>query len=327
MQKTLVVGATGQLGSAVIGKLVARQADVRAFVRSEAAAQKFAALGVEAVIGDLRDAASLGAACRGVDVVVTTANAAVPTRKSDTFEAVERDGYRNLIDAARRGNVQRFVYTSVLPSQYEHVTPFFRYKRETEQRLAESGMDPVVFRADIFMDTAFCMMGSDIPVRGTESATVMRSFGFAANHFQKVRNSIERDHVAMIPGNGDTRHAFICVDDVANFLVSAAFSHRTGTFAIGGPEALTFLDVVRIYERILGVKLRVKKTPAPVFRALSAAFGLFSPAASNLMRLNYIAAKEDSNVTPESAVAFDVRLTSAESFLRAKSGLSARAAG
>jgi nucleoside-diphosphate-sugar epimerase len=155
----------------------------------------------------------------------------------------------------------------------------------------------------------------------------MRSFDFAANHFQKVQNSIERDHVAMIPGNGDTRHAFICVDDVANFLVAAAFSHRTGTFAIGGPEALTFLDVVRIYERILNVKLRVKKTPAFVFRMLSAVFGLYSPAASNLMCLNYMAAKEESSITPESALAFDVRLTSAESFLRAKSGLAAKAAG
>ena len=249
MQKVLVVGATGQLGSTVVAKLVARQADVRALVRTEAAAQRFSALGVEAVLGDLRDAASLAAACRGVDVVVTTANAAVPTRKSDTFEAVERDGYRNLIDAARQAKVQRFVFTSVLPSKYEKVTPFFRYKRETEHRLASSGMDHVIFRADIFMDTAFCMMGSDIPVRGAEIATVTRSFGFAANHFRKIRNSIEQDHVAMIPGNGDTRHAFICVDDVANFLVSASFSGRSGTFNVGGPEALTFLDVVRIYER------------------------------------------------------------------------------
>jgi uncharacterized protein YbjT (DUF2867 family) len=325
MEKVLVVGATGQLGSTVVGKLVARGADVRAMVRREAAAEKFAAMGVEAVLGDLRDAASLASACHGIQVVVTTANAAVPSRKSDTFEAVERDGYRNLIEAAREANVRRFVYTSVHETKHEHLTPFFRYKRETEQRLASSGMDHVIFRADIFMDVAFCMMGSDIPVRGAESATVTRPFGFAANHFQKVRNSIERDHVAMIAGNGDTRHAFICVDDVASFLASAVFAGPAGAFVIGGPEALTFLDVVRIYERILNVKLRVKKTPAPVFRVLSAVLGLFSPAAANLMALNYISTKEESSVTPDSAAAFGVRLTSAESFLRAKAGLAAQA--
>ena len=327
MQKVLVVGATGQLGSAAIAKLLARQADVRAFVRSDAAAQKFAALGAEAVLGDLRDPESLRAACRKVDVVVTTANAAVPTRKSDTFAAVERDGYRNLIEAAREAGVRRFIYTSAPASKYDHMTSFMRYKRETEQRLASSGMDHVIFRADIFMDVAFCMMGSNIPVRGTEDATVLRSFGFAANHFQKVQNSIERDHVAMIPGNGDKRHAFICVDDVAEFLVAAAFGGPSGTFRIGGPEALTFLDVVRIYEQILNVKLRVKKTPASVFRALSAVFGLFSPAASNLMFLNYIASKEESSTAPESALAFNVRLTPAESFLRAKARLAMQAAG
>jgi uncharacterized protein YbjT (DUF2867 family) len=324
MAKVLVIGATGQLGSAAIRKLAAKGADVRALVRSEAAAEKFAAIGVEPVMGDLRDAASLASACRGVEVVVTTANAAVPTRKSDTFEAVERDGYRNLIEAARQANVRRFVYTSFPMTKYEHLTPFIRYKREAEQRLASSGMHHVIFRADIFMDVAFSMMGSDIPVRGAENATVTRPFGFAVNHFQRVQNSIERDHVAMIPGNGHTRHAFICVDDVASFLASAAFSGPAGTFAIGGPEALSYLDVVRIYERILNIKLRVKKTPAPVFRVLATVFGPFSPAAANLMALNYIGAKEETGVAPDSASAFDVRLTSAESFLRAKAGLAAK---
>jgi hypothetical protein len=56
----------------------------------------------------------------------------------------------------------------------------------------------------------------------------------------------------MIPGDGTARHTFICVDDVAGFLAAAAISGPSGIHAIGGPEALTFLDIVRLYERILG---------------------------------------------------------------------------
>ena len=66
------------------------------------------------------------------------------------------------------------------------------------------------------MDTAFAMMGSDIPLRGAESATVQRPFGFANRHFAKIRDSIEKKRTALIPGDGSKRHSFICVDDVAS---------------------------------------------------------------------------------------------------------------
>jgi uncharacterized protein YbjT (DUF2867 family) len=327
MQKVLIVGATGQLGATVVEKLVARRAEVRALVRTEAGVRRFAQLGVDTVLGDLTDPASLAAACRGITTVVTTANAAVPTRKSDTFQAVERDGYRNLIHAAVNAKVRRFVYTSVPLSKCETLAPLIRYKRETEKRVFASGLDHVVFRADIFMDIAFSMMGSDIPVRGVESPTVTRSFAFSSRHFQKIRRGIERDHTAMIPGDGSTRHAFICIDDMAAFLASAALSDRSGTFNAGGPEALTFLDVVKIYERILNVSLKVNTTPATVFRVMSTVLRPFSPAASNLMGLNYIAAREESSVDLGPAALFDVQLTSAESFLRARIGMAARASG
>ena len=198
-----------------------------------------------------------------------------------------------------------------------------KFKRETEQALAASGLDHVIFRAGVFMDTAFTMMGSAIPLRGSEGATVLRPFAFANRHFARIKDSIEQKHVAMIPGAGTTRHAFICVDDVAEFLVSAAFSGPSGIHTIGGPEALTFLDVVHLYERILGATLRVRRAPALVFRAAARLMRPFSPAGANLMALNYIAATENSLSDPSAPAAFGVQLTSAEAFLRGKCALAA----
>ena len=262
MDRVLVIGATGQLGRAAIKRIKTRGASIRVLTRSPESAAHFQSLGIESVPGDLTDPASLSRACNGITTLVATANAAIPTRPSDTIEAVERQGYRNLIIAAKEARIQRFVYTSVARSKHERLSSFLLFKRETEQALAASGLDYVIFRAGVFMDVAFTMMGSTIPLRGSEGATVLRPFAFANRHFARIKNSIEEKHVALIPGAGTTRHGFICIDDVADFLASAAFSGPLGIHSIGGPEALTFLDIVHLFERILGVTLRVQRTPA-----------------------------------------------------------------
>ena len=296
---------------------------MRALVRRPETSAQFQSLGIEPVSGDLTDPASLTRACAGITTVIATANAAMPTRRTDTFEAVERDGYRNLIQAATAARVRRFVYVSVPPSKYERLSPFLKFKRETEQTLIASGLDHVIFRPGIFMDVAFTMMGSTIPLRGCEGATVLRPFGFANRHFARIKDSIEQKHLALIAGDGMKRHAFICVDDVAKFLVSTTFAGPSGIHAIGGPEALTFLDIVRLYERILGTTLRVQHTPARVFRVAALLVRPFSPAGANLMCLNYLAATEETRADPAAASVFGIQLTSAEAFLRGKSAMAA----
>jgi uncharacterized protein YbjT (DUF2867 family) len=315
--QTLVVGATGQLGFAVVKKLLGRSTPVRAMVRNDESARRLRAIGAEPVLADLTDPASLRAACTGISVVVATANAAVPTRTSDTFEAVERDGYPNLIDAAKTSGVSRLVYTSVPVSRHEKSSPLLLYKRKIEEYLVNSGLGHVIFRANIFMDVAFTMMGSMIPVRGAEMATVSRPFPFVARHLKRIEGSIEKKGVAMIPGDGRTRHSFICIDDVANLLSAAAFTGNSGIFDAGGPQALSFLDIVGLYEKVLTVKLQVKRTPAWVFRLLATGLVPFSRPGANLMMLNYIAATEDSAMSSamETAATFGVTLTTAESFL------------
>ena len=298
---------------------------VRALIRKPESAQRFIELGAECAIGDLTQPATLSAACEGVKQVVATANTSVPSRSGDTFEAVERHGYRNLVRAATAAGVERIIYISVPRLRRESSSPFFRLKLETEELIRTSGLDHVIFRADIFMDVAFAMMGSGIPLRGAEAATVLRPFSFSRNHFEKIKDSIEGKQTALIPGDGKVRHAFICVDDVARFIVAAASGGPSGTYTLGGPEALTFLDVVRVFEKVLGVPLRVKKTPAVVFRILSQLLRPFNPAAANIMYINYFGATEETLNDPATQAAFQVPLTTAEAFLRGKYAIGAAA--
>src|SRR6516225_5372338 len=167
----LVVGATGQLGSVVVRKLCARSARVRALVRPGARVDHLKALSVEISEGDLLDVASVRRSCAEIDAIIATATATQPRKSADTLRSVDCNGYRHLIDAARQFGVQQFVYASVSTVPEEDRIPLFRHKRTTERYLAASGLPFTIIRAAIFMDVAFAMMGSDLPLRGVEVPT------------------------------------------------------------------------------------------------------------------------------------------------------------
>lgn len=252
----LVVGATGQLGGLVARRLLGDrlrdgpQPDgqqhsghqpVRVLVRRDSSHEALAAAGAEAVIGDLKDRGSLDAACAGVDTVVTTANA-VSRGGEDTIESVDREGNRNLIDAAVAAGVRRFVFTSALGADPDSPVPFLQAKAETEQRVRDSGMDWTVLSPNIFMDVW-------VPaVVGGPALT---------------------DQPVTLVGEGRRRHSFVSEQDVAAYAV-AALNHSGSshsTLVIGGPNPVSWRDVVETFEQELGRKLPVETvspgTPVP----------------------------------------------------------------
>jgi NADH dehydrogenase len=84
----LVVGATGHLGGRIARQLLQHGNAVRVLVRPDSRYQPLVEAGALPVFGDLKDRASLDAAVRGVDVLVTTANAVAATG-ADTIESVD----------------------------------------------------------------------------------------------------------------------------------------------------------------------------------------------------------------------------------------------
>ena len=119
VKKVLVVGATGQLGGSIVRGLRARDIAVRGMVRSSEKAAELENLGCETVRADVRDRASLDAACRDVSHVVTTANAFLGRGAMDP-KYVDLQGTRNLIDASVAQGVDRFIYTCSLSRCCRH---------------------------------------------------------------------------------------------------------------------------------------------------------------------------------------------------------------
>lgn len=109
---SLVTGATGLIGSHLVDALVLRGERVRALVRPTSDARRLRALGVEIYIGTLRDNATLMAAAKGVERVYHCAALVSDWGVPEDFEETNVRGVRNVLAAATRAGVSKFVHLS-----------------------------------------------------------------------------------------------------------------------------------------------------------------------------------------------------------------------
>ncbi len=153
----LVCGATGELGGRIVRLLMAEGQKVRALVRPATDATRLQNDGVEVVRGDLRDPATLGPALAGIDVVITTATAITRMLAGSTnltIAGVDGQGTQNLIHAAERAGVRRFVLVSGagMCQDMAHLSPIMTAKFAAEETLRATSMEAVVVRPDMFQE-------------------------------------------------------------------------------------------------------------------------------------------------------------------------------
>jgi NADH dehydrogenase len=222
----LIVGATGQLGGLITRRLLAEGEAVRVLAREGSAWQPLQTAGAQVSIGDLKNRATLDTACAGVDVVITTANSAL-RGGDDNTQTVDTDGNRSLIDAARSADVAQFIFVSAFGVTTDNPVPLFQAKARTEAYLRASGVPYTILAADGFMDVWLPMI---------------------------VVGPVLEGRPVSIVGEGRRKHSLIAVDDVASFAIAAAghpeaMNHH---LPLGGPEAVSWRDVVAAFERRLG---------------------------------------------------------------------------
>ena len=231
----LVVGASGSLGGMITQGLLAQGKLVRILTRGNPACAALIKAGAASVEGDLKDPASLARAVKGVTTVITTANAAQRSG-DDTFESVDLVGNQNLIDAAAAASVKQFIFTSAFAADAESPDAFMSYKGRTEQALATSGMNYTILAPHVFMEVWFGMV---------------------------IGTALQQGEPVTLVGRGDHRHSFVSVGDVVSVALAAvdnpaAFNQR---IAIGGPEAVSWTEVVRRVAQVIGRALSVTYVP------------------------------------------------------------------
>ena len=238
----LVVGSTGFLGSEICRRLTASGKSVRGLVRSSSDPDKVArlqAMGVETVLGDLRDPASLAPACQDVDAVITTATTTTSMQPGDSISVTDQQGQLDLVQAACQAGVRKFVYVSV-PQQMEPC-PLTTAKRTVEQAVISSGLEytilcPCVF-PEIWLSPA---LGFDYP-----------------------------NAKATIYGDGHAKIGYISLEDVAEYAVQSLDNPaaRNVLFELGHPQMHSLLEVVRLFEQASGKAFELHFVPASALEA------------------------------------------------------------
>jgi len=278
----LVSGATGYLGGIIVRTLLTQGCKLRALVRVDSDYSAIADAGAECVLGDLKDDESLRRACEGVESIVTTANSA-QRGGNDNAETVDLKGNHKLIDAARDAGVRQFVFVSAYGASTSHPVPFLQAKARTEEYLRSSGLSYTILSPHIFMDVW-------IPI--------------------VVGSALQEQRPVVLLGQGERKHSFIAVTDVAAFAVGSVGNDRAlnQQLVLGGPEAVSWRDIIVMTEKAVGRPIAVQTTSA----------GAAVPPLPEFI-LGLLAGMEMGDVIipmEETASAFGVVLTSPEQFVR-----------
>jgi NADH dehydrogenase len=223
------------MGGMIARQLLGQGQDVRVLVRPQSNYQPLVEAGARPVFGDLKDRASLDEAVRGVDTVITTANSA-QRGGEDNPQTVDLQGNANLIDAAKEGGVRHFIFVSALGANPNSPMPFMQAKAATEQRLRESGMTYTILSPNMLMEVWLPMIVGG-PAIGGQRVTLV--------------------------GEGSHRHSFASMGDVVQYTVRCVnnLAAENRMIVIGGPQAVSWRDVVSAYEEALGRPVDVQFVP------------------------------------------------------------------
>ena len=256
----LVTGATGYIGGRLVPELLAAGFRVRAMARDPRSLEDRSwADRVEVVRADASDQAQVRAALDGVDVVYYLIHAMGGGAR---FADRDRATARTVAAAARDAGVGRIVYLGGLHPPGEELSPHLRSRVEVGDILLGSGVPTAVLQAAVII--------------GSGSAS-----------FEMLRYLTERLPVMITPRWVDTRIQPIAVRDVLRYLVGAARlpSDVSRAFDIGGPDVVTYRQMMQEYARVAGLPPR-RILPVPVLSpALSSHWvGVVTPVPRSIAR-------------------------------------------
>jgi uncharacterized protein YbjT (DUF2867 family) len=242
----LVVGASGLLGIEICRILRESGMSVRALVRvttDTAKQERLRSLGAELAFGDLKDPSTLAAAMQGVSTVISTASSTFSRQTGDSIETVDSQGQIRLVDSAKAAGVGHFIFMSFAPMAGDFALQ--RAKRAVEERLMRSGLAYTILQPTFFTEVWLS------PAVGFDAANAR----------------------AQIYGSGKTQISWISFLDVARFAAVSVENPgtRNTVVQLGGPQALSPLEVVKIFEELGGRPYTLTHVPEDALRSRKAA--------------------------------------------------------
>lgn len=231
--RVLVTGATGFVGSRLLSPLLDAGHEVTVLVRD---AERYTGpADVRVVEGDLLEAGSFDDAL-SVDAAYYLVHS---MGSGEDFAERDRRAATNFADAASEAGVERVIYLGGLGEEREELSKHLESRREVERVLGEGDYDLTTLRAAIII--------------GEGSAS-----------FDMIEQMVRRLPVMITPRWVRTDCQPIAIADVIQYLVGVLDHPETagGTYEIGGPDVLTYEEIMRRTARQLGGRLYI--VPVPV---------------------------------------------------------------
>lgn len=213
---------------------------------------------VEIAVADALDKSAVRHAMEGVDVAYYLIHS---LGTGASFEQRDRTAARTFAAAAKAAGVQRIIYLGGITSgQADQLSPHLRSRAEV---------------GDI-------LLASDVPTVALQAAVII---GSGSASFEMLRYLTERLPVMITPKWVDTRIQPIAVRDVLHYLVGSAAlpADVSRRFDIGGPDVLTYADMMRRYAEVAGLTPRIiVQAPLLTPRLSSLWVGLVTPVPASL---------------------------------------------
>src|SRR5574339_1083682 len=253
----LLTGASGYIGSRLLRVLEEGGRAVRCLARQPERVAPHRTT-TEVVQGDCLDESSLDAAMQGVDQAYYLVHSMA---SGASFAARDREAAANFGRAARRAGVRRIIYLGGLADNTDALSTHLKSRVETGEVLRESGVPVAEFRASIVI-------------------------GAGSLSFEMIRALVERLPTMICPRWVDTATQPIAIDDVLAYLHAALDlpEGREGVFEIGGPEVVSYGDMMREYATLRGLRRVLVPVPVLTPRLSRLWLGLVTPAQARVGR-------------------------------------------
>lgn len=265
--RILVTGATGFIGSRIVKRLLADgNYTVRCMTRNpEIIYDLFNSSGdiVEVVKADASNYLELVEALKEVDVAFYLIHSMEgSTKKWQEFSKRDRIAAENFAKAASQTNTKRIIYLSgLIDMKHKDLSEHMQSRKEVGDILRTSKAKVTIFRAAVIL-------------------------GQGGGSFQMLQYLVERLPVMVCPKWVLTKSQPISVDDVVTYLITSIELEDTANkdFDVGGPEILTYVDMMKRYSAILNKSLKIVIIPFLTPRLSSYWVDLITPVKASLAR-------------------------------------------
>jgi uncharacterized protein YbjT (DUF2867 family)/ligand-binding SRPBCC domain-containing protein len=256
-QVVLIAGATGSIGGRLLRSFEEGGRSVRCLARDP---DKVAAMRAttEVVQGDCLDEQSLDRALAGVGCAYYLVHSMAAGAR---FAELDRRAAENFGRAAARAGVRRIIYLGGLADDVRSLSAHLQSRAETGAILRASGVPVIEFRASIVI-------------------------GAGSLSFEIIRALVERLPIMICPRWVETRTQPIAIDDVVAYLAAALdlSGDHTRVFEIGGPEVLSYGEMMRLYARLRGLRRVLLPVPLLTPRLSGLWLALVTPAQARIGR-------------------------------------------